>query len=106
MLKKKLEEMKGQNPPIEVGLGNHGNSFVYYKDSDLLTIVKFFSNSTNSYHRFFLQTIAYLLFSFARKAEQNRVWAGMAKETAHQIGTPLSSILAWLELLKIDKEKY
>jgi signal transduction histidine kinase len=45
--------------------------------------------------------IAYLLFSYARNAEQNRVWAGMAKETAHQIGTPLSSIMAWMELLKM-----
>ena len=47
--------------------------------------------------------IAYLLFSFARRSEQNRVWAGMAKETAHQIGTPLSSILAWMELLKMGE---
>ena len=44
--------------------------------------------------------IAYLTFSASRKSEQNQVWAGMAKETAHQIGTPLSSLIAWTELLK------
>jgi two-component system, sporulation sensor kinase D len=48
--------------------------------------------------------IAYLAFSSARKAEQNQVWAGMAKETAHQLGTPLSSLLAWVELLKSKEE--
>ncbi len=46
--------------------------------------------------------MAYLLFSYARRSEQNQVWAGMAKETAHQIGTPLSSLMAWIELLKMN----
>jgi len=45
--------------------------------------------------------IAYLLFSTARKSEQNQVWVGMSKETAHQLGTPLSSLMAWLELLRL-----
>jgi signal transduction histidine kinase len=44
--------------------------------------------------------IAYLLFSTARRVEQNQVWVGMAKETAHQLGTPLSALIAWLEYLK------
>jgi signal transduction histidine kinase len=48
--------------------------------------------------------IAYLAFSSSRKAEQNQVWVGMAKETAHQLGTPLSSLMAWVELLKSKKE--
>ena len=47
--------------------------------------------------------IAYFIFSASRKSEQNKVWAGMAKETAHQIATPLSSLMAWVELLK-DKD--
>ena len=46
--------------------------------------------------------VAYLLFSIARKAEQNQVWVGLAKETAHQLGTPLSSIMAWVEILKMQ----
>ena len=48
--------------------------------------------------------IAYFIFSASRKSEQNQVWAGMAKETAHQIGTPLSSLMAWNELLKEKQE--
>ena len=48
--------------------------------------------------------VSYIAFSRSRKSEQNQVWAGMAKETAHQIGTPLSSMMAWLEILKNKKE--
>jgi len=44
--------------------------------------------------------VSYLAFSASRKAEQNSVWVGMSKETAHQLGTPISSLMAWLELLK------
>ncbi len=97
----KLDEMADENDPLEVNLGEHGDSFIYYQDSELLTIIKFFPIAQILIVAVFA-FIAYLLFSFARRSEQNRVWAGMAKETAHQIGTPLSSIMAWLELLKID----
>ena len=48
--------------------------------------------------------LSYLAFSYSRTAEQNRVWVGLAKETAHQLGTPLSSLMAWLEFLKADPE--
>ena len=50
--------------------------------------------------------IAYLLFSWARRSEQNQVWAGMAKETAHQLGTPISSLMGWVELLKMQEEPF
>ena len=50
--------------------------------------------------------IAYLLFSYARRSEQNQVWAGMAKETAHQLGTPISSLMGWVELLKMQEEPF
>jgi len=100
--KEKLEEMADENKPIEVQLGDQGQSFIYYQDSELLTIIKLFPLTQILIIAVFA-AIAYLLFSFARRSEQNRVWAGMAKETAHQIGTPLSSIMAWLELIKIDE---
>lgn len=96
----KLEEMKDENTPIKVSLGDQGSGYVYYQDSELLTIMRFFPLAQILIISIFL-AIAYFLFSYARKAEQNRVWAGMAKETAHQIGTPLSSIMAWMELLKM-----
>lgn len=98
----KLEEMADENTPIMVNLGDHGASYIYYQDSELLTIIKYFPLTQILIIAVFA-AIAYLLFSFARKSEQNRVWAGMARETAHQIGTPLSSIMAWLELIKIDE---
>lgn len=101
-VKMKLEEMEDENTPIEVNFGDQGISYIFYQDSELLTIMKFFPLAQILIIAFFL-TIAYLVFSYARKAEQNRVWAGMAKETAHQIGTPLSSIMAWMELLKMDE---
>jgi signal transduction histidine kinase len=98
----KLEEMEDENTPIVVTLGEQGTGYIYYQDSELLTIMRFFPLAQILIIAIFL-AIAYFLFSYARKAEQNRVWAGMAKETAHQIGTPLSSIMAWLELLKMDQ---
>jgi|TARA_Y100000031_G_C8237181_1_gene393856 signal transduction histidine kinase len=98
----KLEEMARENRPIKVNLGDQGTSYIYYQDSELLTIIKYFPLTQILIIAVFA-AIAYLLFSFARRSEQNRVWAGMARETAHQIGTPLSSIMAWLELIKIDK---
>ena len=96
----KLEEMSDENQPIEVTFADLGTSYIFYQDSELLTIMRFFPLAQILIIAVFL-VIAYLLFSYARNAEQNRVWAGMAKETAHQIGTPLSSIMAWMELLKM-----
>lgn len=101
-VQQKLEEMEDENTPIKVTLGVQGIGYVYYQDSRLLTIMRFFPLAQILIIAIFL-SIAYFLFSYARKAEQNRVWAGMAKETAHQIGTPLSSIMAWMELLKMKE---
>jgi len=99
---KMLREMKSQNKPIEINFPEQGKAYIFYKDSDLLTKMKWFPVAQILVISFFL-LIAYLLFSASRRSEQNRVWAGMAKETAHQIGTPLSSILAWVELIKMDE---
>lgn len=98
-----LKEMKAQNKPIEISFSDLGKAYIFYKSSDLLTKMKWFPLIQILVVGFFL-LIAYLLFSASRKSEQNRVWVGMAKETAHQIGTPLSSILAWAELLKMDNK--
>ncbi len=99
-VQQKLAEMADENMPIKVSFGEQGSSYIFYKDSELLTIMKYFPIVQILIIAVFL-AIAYLLFSYSRRAEQNRVWAGMAKETAHQLGTPLSSIMAWLELLKM-----
>ena len=101
-VQQKLEEMRDQNYPIKVDFAEQGVNYIFYQNSELLTIMKYFP-LTQIFIISIFAFIAYLLFSYARKSEQNRVWAGMAKETAHQIGTPLSSILAWMELLKMGE---
>jgi len=98
----KIEEMRRANDPIKADFKEQGINYVFYQDSELLTMMKYFPLAQILIISVFA-FIAYLLFSFARKSEQNRVWAGMAKETAHQIGTPLSSIMAWMELLKMGE---
>ncbi len=100
---KKLEEMMDANPPIILDFLGKNKVYIYYQNSELLTKMKWFPLAQLLIIFVFIG-IAYLLFSVSRKAEQSRVWAGMARETAHQIGTPLSSIMAWMELLKMDPE--
>jgi two-component sensor histidine kinase len=95
-----LKNMASQNTPIKVDLADTGVHYIYYQDSFLLTQLKYYPIVQLGVIFIFLM-IAYLLFSYARKSEQNQVWVGMAKETAHQLGTPLSSMVAWMELLKL-----
>ncbi len=93
-----LAYMKKQHEPIKLTvLGTPW--FVYYKDSPLLTQLKFFPYIQLSVIAIFL-LMAYTAFSSSRKSEQNQVWVGLAKETAHQLGTPISSLMAWIELMK------
>lgn len=98
-LKSTLAEMASQNQPIEVEFGDGNRSYIFYKESVLLTQLKYYPFIMLVVIGVFL-LIAYVLFSTARRVEQNQVWVGMAKETAHQLGTPLSSLIAWLEYLK------
>ncbi|MDP9076675.1 MAG: HAMP domain-containing histidine kinase [Bacteroidota bacterium] len=95
-----LAYMKSQHAPIKLKvMGNNLEWLVYYKDSDLLTQLKFFPYIQLSVIAIFL-LLAYTAFSSSRKSEQNQVWVGLAKETAHQLGTPISSLMAWIELMK------
>ena len=100
--KSQLKEMKSQHPqPIVLELNNRNNEkwFVYYKDSILLTQLRAFPYVQLSVIAIFL-LVAYGVFNSSRKSEQDQVWVGLAKETAHQLGTPISSLMAWVELLK------
>ena len=98
---KQLKEMKAQHPqPIVINLDrSYDKWFVYYKDSDLLTQLRVFPYIQLTVIAIFL-LIAYVVFNSSRRSEQNQVWVGMAKETAHQLGTPISSMMAWIELIK------
>jgi hypothetical protein len=94
-----ITEMESAKPPIVIDFGDEGKQYIFYKDSFLLTQLKYYPYVQFGVIGLFL-LIAYTLFSTARNAEQNQVWVGMAKETAHQLGTPLSSLMAWVEYLK------
>jgi len=98
-LAEKLQELSTQNPPIEVDLGEGTTNYIFYAESSLLTQLKYYPYVQFGVIGLFL-LIAYILFSTARKAEQDQVWVGMSKETAHQLGTPLSSLMAWNEHLR------
>ncbi|MFN5319030.1 MAG: sensor histidine kinase [Bacteroidia bacterium] len=99
-------EMEQENTPINIQLPYYGKCIIYYKDSELLTKLKYYPIIQFAVIALFI-LVAYFLFNFSRRAEQNRVWVGMSKETAHQLGTPLSSLMAWMEMLKykgVDEE--
>lgn len=96
---RELRKMKEQHPPTPI-IGLDGSRWhIYYKDSATLTQLRYFPYIQLGVIALFLLT-AYVAFSSARKAEQDQVWVGMAKETAHQLGTPISSLMAWVELIK------
>lgn len=97
-----LEQMRSQHEPIEYEVFEGEKQYIYYKDSSILFQLKLYPWLQFTIIAIFLLA-SYLAFNNSRRAEQNRVWVGMAKETAHQLGTPISSLLAWLEYLK---EKY
>ncbi len=98
-LEKQVDIMLKEHPPIEIKIGQL-RQYILYKDSDLLNRLRYYPFFQLAVITLFL-FVSYLAFSTSRKAEQNQVWVGMAKETAHQLGTPLSSLVAWLEFLKM-----
>jgi two-component system, sporulation sensor kinase E len=102
-LEEQIQMMREQYEPIEVnfGEGEENRNYIYYKDSSLITQLKFYPYVQLTVISIFA-FLAYLSFSYSRRAEQNRVWVGLAKETAHQLGTPLSSLTAWIEYFKTD----
>jgi signal transduction histidine kinase len=99
LLQLRLSKMADINPPLEVVLPGEGRRLIFFEDSYVLTQMQYYPIIQLILIAAFLMT-AYLVFSSSRRAEQNRVWVGMAKETAHQLGTPLSSLMAWVDLLK------
>ena len=111
ILEKELTEMRALYDPIEIALRNprtgmvHAYQFVYYKNSFLLTQLQYYPYLQMLVITVF-SLVAYLVFSYSRTAEQNRVWIGMAKETAHQLGTPLSSLMAWVEYFRADPDTF
>lgn len=98
-----INRLKQKNPAIEVKLGD-SSQYIYYDDSLLLKQLYYFPYIQLGII-FFFMLMAFVAFSSTKKAEQNRVWVGLSKETAHQLGTPISSLLAWVDLLKMKHEE-
>lgn len=102
-LEKTLSEMESSNKPISIKLPDKKDALVFYEESNILKVLQY-------YPIFFICIsiviifIAYQLFSTVKRSEQNSVWAGMSRETAHQLGTPISSLMAWVEYLKLNPE--
>ncbi|MEJ6735087.1 MAG: HAMP domain-containing sensor histidine kinase [Flavobacteriales bacterium] len=106
-LKMQLQLMKDQHEPIKIEAKMNNKiiltQYLYYKDSYILSQLRFYPFIQLASIVLFI-IVAYLMFNRSRNSEQNLVWAGMAKETAHQIGTPLSSLMACVELLKSSND--
>jgi len=103
-LEKELRKMKTRGVYFKIK-SEGGEQSLYYDESKLIKQLELYPFIQLGLI-FFLVLLAYLVFTFSKKAEQDQVWVGMSKETAHQLGTPISSLLAWMELLKssdIDK---
>ena len=96
---KMIKEMQAAHEPIMADLGEGVYRYIYYDDSQTLKQLRIFPFVQLGIFAAFL-LISYFAFSNARRAEQNLVWVGMAKETAHQLGTPISSLSGWVELLR------
>lgn len=96
-----LNIIKNQNNPIKVQFAPNDYNLVYYGDSPMLTKLKYYPIALLLVALLF-GGVVYNFYKATKMATQNKLWAGMAKETAHQIGTPLSSLIGWLELLKLD----
>ncbi|MBR5744618.1 MAG: ATP-binding protein, partial [Muribaculaceae bacterium] len=94
-----LESLKKTNNVIHVALDDGSSQYVYYEDSSLLKKLNYFPYIQVTIMVVFILIVYFAVMS-TKKAEQNKVWVGLSKETAHQLGTPISSLMAWMELLK------
>lgn len=109
LLDEEIKAMSEAYEPIEVMLRDptsdevFGKQYIYYKNSFLLTQLIGYPYVQLSVIAIFA-FISYLAFNYSKAAEQNRVWVGLAKETAHQLGTPLSSLMAWIEVIREDPQ--
>ncbi len=101
LMQQKLLQFKEMHAPIEADYGT-GKNYIYYGESYLLTQLRYFPYVQLTIIVLFLAVVL-LALSAAHRSLQNQVWVGLSKETAHQLGTPLSSIEAWLEILRDEK---
>ncbi len=98
-LRKFIDKLASENEPIRMSMGENDFSTIFYGNSAVLSKIKYYPVILLMIILLFL-ALVYFFYYTSKASEQNLLWAGMAKETAHQIGTPLSSLFGWLEILK------
>lgn len=96
---RKIKEFEKKHDPIFIEIGEGFDQYIFYDDSTVLKQLQWFPFIQLAVV-FVLMLISFLALNNAKKAEQNKVWVGLSKETAHQLGTPISSLMAWVEYLK------
>lgn len=101
-MQRQLEHAMLENESLVINLGPDEKQYLHYRDSLLLRTLIFFPYVQLGVIILFI-LVSFFAFNISMKAEQNEVWTGMSKETAHQLGTPISSLLGWLEILKQSK---
>ncbi|MEE0975681.1 MAG: ATP-binding protein [Muribaculaceae bacterium] len=98
-LEQKLHDLKGSTNVIEIEISPENRQYLYYEDSTLLKSLSIYPYIQLLVMLAFI-AVVYFAVTSTKRAEQNRVWVGLSKETAHQLGTPISSLMAWMELLR------
>lgn len=101
-LKAYFNELRTETQPIEIKITEDYSQYVYYDESSTLKQLKVYPFIQLGIVSLFV-VVSYFAFSYSRRSEQNQVWVGLAKETAHQLGTPMSSLMAWVELIESDR---
>ncbi len=101
ILERELKKMKDYSNPITIKLSEETKQYLYFRESNLLRNLRYYPFVQLVVIIIFI-LVSYFAFNATQQAEQNQVWVGMSKETAHQLGTPISSLMAWIELLKLQ----
>ncbi len=100
-IQQQIQILASQNIPVEIDLGNNQKGYIYYADSSIITKLRYYPYIQWLIISAFV-LFSYTLFSWARKTEQDLIWIGLSKETAHQLGTPISALFAWIDMLKTE----
>ena len=101
ILERQLKKMKAYSDPIPIKISEENTQYLYFRESSILRNLRYYPFVQLFVIIIFI-LVSYFAFSATQRAEQNQVWVGMSKETAHQLGTPISSLMAWIELLKLQ----
>lgn len=97
----KIDEFKSENEPIDIPIDEKTHYKVFYGKSTVLKQLEYYPYVVLAIVALFM-LVSYVAFSYSTRSEQNQVWVGLAKETAHQLGTPISSLMGWIECLEME----